>query len=96
MLLDLDEGIQEWRYRHMKLVERIIGMGTLGTAGSNGFEYFSEEALNLYARRFDAMGLGLHFHATGDKGAGIALDVVADAAITNSNKGVPSAIIVLA
>ena len=25
VLLDIDEGIQEWRYRHVKAVERIIG-----------------------------------------------------------------------
>ena len=24
-LVDLDEGIQEWRYRHVKMVERTIG-----------------------------------------------------------------------
>jgi tryptophan 2,3-dioxygenase len=35
-LVDLDEGIQEWRYRHVKMVERTIGMkpGTGGSAGS--------------------------------------------------------------
>lgn len=34
--VDLDEGIQEWRYRHVKMVERTIGMkaGTGGSAGS--------------------------------------------------------------
>ena len=24
--MDLDEGMQEWRYRHVKMVERTIGM----------------------------------------------------------------------
>ena len=24
-LVDLDEGVQEWRYRHVKMVERTIG-----------------------------------------------------------------------
>jgi hypothetical protein len=24
-LVDIDEGIQEWRYRHVKMVERTIG-----------------------------------------------------------------------
>ena len=24
-LVDLDEGLQEWRYRHVKMVERTIG-----------------------------------------------------------------------
>ena len=34
--VDLDEGMQEWRYRHVKMVERTIGMkqGTGGSAGS--------------------------------------------------------------
>ncbi len=39
LIIDIDEGIQEWRYRHVKLVERIIGSGTSGTGGSEGFEY---------------------------------------------------------
>jgi len=38
LLVDLDEGIQEWRYRHMKMVERTIGFKT-GTGGSAGVEY---------------------------------------------------------
>jgi tryptophan 2,3-dioxygenase len=37
-LVDLDEGIQEWRYRHVKMVERTIGMKT-GTGGSAGAAY---------------------------------------------------------
>jgi tryptophan 2,3-dioxygenase len=37
-LVDLDEGIQEWRYRHAKMVERTIG-GKPGTGGSAGSEY---------------------------------------------------------
>jgi tryptophan 2,3-dioxygenase len=34
--VDLDEGLQEWRYRHVKMVERTIGAkpGTGGTAGA--------------------------------------------------------------
>jgi tryptophan 2,3-dioxygenase len=38
LLLDVDEGIQEWRYRHVKMVERIIG-SKQGTGGSSGVEY---------------------------------------------------------
>ena len=38
LLVDLDEGIQEWRYRHVKMVERTIGFKT-GTGGSPGVEY---------------------------------------------------------
>ena len=37
-LVDLDEGVQEWRYRHMKMVERTIGTKP-GTGGSSGAEY---------------------------------------------------------
>jgi tryptophan 2,3-dioxygenase len=37
-LVDLDEGFQEWRYRHVKMVERTIGTKR-GTGGSAGVEY---------------------------------------------------------
>ena len=37
-LVDLDEGLQEWRYRHVKMVERTIGV-KMGTGGSPGAEY---------------------------------------------------------
>jgi tryptophan 2,3-dioxygenase len=37
-LVDLDEGMQEWRYRHVKMVERTIG-GRPGTGGSGGAAY---------------------------------------------------------
>ena len=37
-LIDIDEGIQEWRYRHVKMVERIIGL-KVGTGGSAGSAY---------------------------------------------------------
>jgi len=38
LLVDLDEGLQEWRYRHVKMVERTIGTRQ-GTGGSDGVEY---------------------------------------------------------
>ncbi len=37
-LVDLDEGIQEWRYRHVKMVQRTIGTKQ-GTGGSEGALY---------------------------------------------------------
>jgi tryptophan 2,3-dioxygenase len=37
-MVDLDEGIQEWRYRHVKMVQRTIGTKQ-GTGGSAGAEY---------------------------------------------------------
>lgn len=39
-LVDLDEGLQEWRYRHVKMVERTIGH-KLGSGGSAGVGYLS-------------------------------------------------------
>ena len=44
-LLDIDEGIQEWRYRHVKMVERTIGH-KIGTGGSSGVEYLSGTLFN--------------------------------------------------
>src|SRR5262249_21730005 len=37
-LVDLDEGLQEWRYRHVKMVQRTIGTKR-GTGGSAGAGY---------------------------------------------------------
>jgi tryptophan 2,3-dioxygenase len=53
--VDLDEGIQEWRYRHVKMVERTIGAkaGTGGSAGSAYLKTTLMEALfpDLWAIR---------------------------------------------
>ena len=38
LMMDFDEGMQEWRYRHVKLVERTIGAKS-GTGGSAGVEF---------------------------------------------------------
>jgi len=38
LLTDIDEGIQEWRYRHVKLAERTIG-AKIGTGGSDGVDF---------------------------------------------------------
>jgi tryptophan 2,3-dioxygenase len=37
-MVDIDEGVQEWRYRHVKMVERTIG-AKQGTGGSSGVDY---------------------------------------------------------
>lgn len=37
-LIDFDEGLQEWRYRHVKMVERTLGKKS-GTGGSSGVDY---------------------------------------------------------
>ena len=39
-MVDLDEGLQEWRYRHVKMVERTIGRKS-GTGGSSGVGYLA-------------------------------------------------------
>lgn len=41
LMTDFDEGIQEWRYRHVKLVERSIG-SKRGTGGSLGVEFLKK------------------------------------------------------
>ena len=41
LLVDLDEGVQEWRYRHVKMVERTIGFKK-GTGGSPGVGYLQK------------------------------------------------------
>jgi tryptophan 2,3-dioxygenase len=44
-LVDIDEGIQEWRYRHVKMVERTIGK-KMGTGGSSGVDYLASTLFN--------------------------------------------------
>lgn len=44
-LLDIDEGLQEWRYRHVKMVERTIGQKA-GTGGSDGVKYLANTLFN--------------------------------------------------
>jgi len=41
LMTDFDEGFQEWRYRHVKLVERTIG-AKRGTGGSPGVEFLKQ------------------------------------------------------
>jgi tryptophan 2,3-dioxygenase len=44
-LVDLDEGLQEWRYRHVKMVERTIGH-KIGSGGSAGAGYLASTLFN--------------------------------------------------
>ncbi len=41
LMTDFDEGLQEWRYRHVKIVERTIG-SKRGTGGSPGVEFLKK------------------------------------------------------
>src|SRR5207302_8443111 len=45
LMTDFDEGFQEWRYRHIKLVERTIG-SKQGTGGSLGVEFLKKSLLH--------------------------------------------------
>ena len=45
-LVDLEDWFQQWRFRHMKTVERIIGFKT-GTGGTAGVSYL-KQALDIY------------------------------------------------
>jgi tryptophan 2,3-dioxygenase len=45
LMTDFDEGLQEWRYRHIKLVERTIG-AKKGTGGSLGVPFLKESLFN--------------------------------------------------
>jgi tryptophan 2,3-dioxygenase len=44
-LVDLDEGLMEWRYRHVQMVRRTIGERT-GTGGSSGARYLASTLLS--------------------------------------------------
>jgi len=55
-LVDLDEGFQEWRYRHVKMVERTIGAKP-GSGGSSGAQYLrSTLGRNLFPDLWDIRG----------------------------------------
>jgi tryptophan 2,3-dioxygenase len=51
-LLDFDEGMQEWRYRHVKMVERTIGR-KIGTGGSSGVDYLKTTLRPLFPDLWD-------------------------------------------
>ncbi|NBC05501.1 MAG: tryptophan 2,3-dioxygenase [Bacteroidetes bacterium] len=45
LFVDYDEGLMEWRYRHVKMVERTIGTKS-GTGGSDGAKYLHKTLNN--------------------------------------------------
>ena len=47
LLTDVDEGLQEWRYRHVKMVERTIG-NQPGTGGSPGAAYLRDTVFRSF------------------------------------------------
>ncbi|MEW5248813.1 tryptophan 2,3-dioxygenase [Microbulbifer sp. 2201CG32-9] len=44
-LVDIDTSLQQWRYRHVKMVERTIG-NKMGTGGSSGVGYLQGTLFN--------------------------------------------------
>ena len=47
LLLEIDEFMANWRWRHMNMVHRLIGLRT-GTGGSSGKGYLREAAMRHY------------------------------------------------
>ena len=90
------------RYNQVKIyVDGIISLGTsalyepyetkqyLAGKDNRGFLYFDQETLRRYAAALDAVGFQLHFHATGDRGVGLALDAIEFARAQNGPNGRP-------
>src|SRR5699024_11327359 len=63
-LVDIEDLFQQWRFRHMKTVERIIGFKT-GTGGSGGVsylkkvidQYFFPELWELRTELYQSVGI---------------------------------------
>ncbi len=53
-LVDLDEGLGEWRYRHVKMVERTLGRRA-GSGGSSGVGYLISTLFNPFFPVLGAM-----------------------------------------
>ena len=49
-LLEIDEQLSSWRYRHMNMVHRMIGT-RIGTGGSSGKDYLKAAADKHYIFR---------------------------------------------
>src|SRR5206468_11800157 len=49
-LLEIDEQLSSWRYRHMNMVQRMIGT-RIGTGGSSGKDYLKAAADKHYIFR---------------------------------------------
>ncbi|HRG82401.1 MAG TPA: tryptophan 2,3-dioxygenase family protein, partial [Chitinophagaceae bacterium] len=47
VLLEIDEQLSSWRYRHMNMVHRMIGT-RIGTGGSTGKDYLKAAADKHY------------------------------------------------
>jgi tryptophan 2,3-dioxygenase len=45
-LMDVDEALTNWRYRHALMVRRMIG-GRMGTGGTSGFDYLDDSAKHV-------------------------------------------------
>ena len=56
----------------------------IGHGYASGLEYFGVAALNAYSKALSDLGFQLHYHVTGDRGARMALDAIAQ---SNTNSG---------
>jgi tryptophan 2,3-dioxygenase len=59
LLLDLDQGLQDWRYGHVRMVERMIG-NKQGTGGSDGVGYLRSTVFKPFFPDLWAIRTELH------------------------------------
>ena len=56
-LLEYEQQFAEWRFKHVQLVERVIGPGTGGTGGTLGARYLSKTvSQRFFPKLWEARG----------------------------------------
>ncbi len=66
------------------LLEAYLDSPGLPSPSPSGFVYFEPDVLQDYVQGLDEIGFQVHFHATGDRGARLALDAVQSARVRNN------------
>ncbi len=55
--LEYEQGFAEWRFKHVQLVERVIGPGTSGTGGTLGARYLAKTvSQRFFPKLWEARG----------------------------------------
>jgi tryptophan 2,3-dioxygenase len=60
MLIEVDENVTLWRYRHTMMVHRMLG-NKMGTGGSSGYRYLKSTASDRYKVFLDLFNLASFF-----------------------------------